>query len=149
MVKNLEAGDARLDRFTNLAHGTGRDGPGENVVEGVVGVGMSLESVPSRFNLAHYGFGGRDRPGRQGQRPREVHVGGDATEGGGEAGGLGRLGKDAGIASGPVIGHGHIDVGVGFDAAGQDEHAGGVQWSPPPPCRPGHPGEATTAICSP
>ena len=124
--ENLEAGDPRLDCFANLAHGAGRNGPGQDVVEGVVDVGMAPEGVPPCFDLGHYGVGGRDRAGREGQGPGKVHVGGDPTEGGGPAGRFRRLGKDAGIAAGPVVGHGHVDVGVGFDAAGQDDHIGGV-----------------------
>ena len=124
--ENLEAGHARLNRLANLPHGAGRDCPGENVVEGVVGVGVTPENVPPGFNLAHNRVGRRDCARRQGQRASEVHVGRHAAEGRGAAGRLGRLGVDTGVAPGPVVGHGNVDVGVGFDAAGQHYHSGSV-----------------------
>ena len=39
--EDLEAGDSGLDGLTDLAEGDGWNGPGEDVVEGVVGVGVA------------------------------------------------------------------------------------------------------------
>ena len=128
--ENLEAGDAGLDGLANLAQGDGRDGPGQDVVEGVVDEGMAAENIAAHFDLACYRVRGRFGAGRQRQGAGEVHVGGDAPEGGGAAGGFGRLGVDAGVAAGPVVRHRHVDVGVGLDAAGQHNHAGGVYRLP-------------------
>ena len=124
--ENLEAGDPGLYRFANLAHGTGRYGPGQDVVKGVIDVGMAPESIAPGLNLAHYWIGGRHGAGRERQAAGEVHVGGNATESGGAAGGLRRLSKDPGVAAGPVIGDGHVDVRVGFYAAREDNHPSGV-----------------------
>ena len=87
---------------------------------------MAAEYVPADFDLAHDRVGGRHCAGSQGQGAGEIDVGGDAPECGSAAGCLGRLGEDAGVAAGPVVGHRHVDVGVGLDAAGQHNHAGGV-----------------------
>ena len=124
--KDLEAGDAGLDGLADLAHSAGRDGSRQDVMEGVVGVGVPPEGVPPRLDLRHDGVGRRHRARCQGQRPREIDVGGDASEGCGAARRFRRLGEDAVVSAGPVVGHRHVDVGVRLDTAGQDDHARGV-----------------------
>ena len=124
--EDLEARDAGLDRLADFAHGAGRDGAGQDVVEGVVGVGVAAEGIPARLDLGHDGIGRRHRARCQGQRPGEVNVGGDASEGSGAAGGLGRLGEHAVVSAGPIVGHRDVDVGMRLDAAGQYDHAGGI-----------------------
>ena len=128
--ENLEAGHTGLDRLANLAESHRRYGPGQDVVEGVVGVRVATEDITPHLDLAHYRVGWRYRAWSQRQRAGKVDVGGDATEGGGAAGCLGRLGVDAGVTSGPVIGDWHVDMGVGLNAAREDDHPGGVNGLP-------------------
>ena len=122
----LEAGDARLDCLTNLPQSNRRNGPGEDVVEGVISIGVTPKHIPPDFNLTHDGIGWRYGPWRQRQRSGEVHVGSNPPERGSPTGCLGRLSEDAGVAASPVVRHRHVDVGVRFDTAGQHDHPGGV-----------------------
>ena len=121
--EDFEAGHAGLDGLANLAHGTGRDGAGQDVVEGMVNVGMTAENVPAGLDLGHDGIRRRHCARRKREGAGEVDEGGNASESGGPAGGFRRLREHAVVSAGPVVGHRHVDVRVGLDAAGQDDHA--------------------------
>ena len=92
---------------------------------GKVRVAVAVEGLLSRFQLIHdgvlgHGFTGGDRKGAG-----EVEKGSDATEGSGAGGRFRRLGEDFRPA-GPLLGHRNADVGVGFDASGEDDLARSV-----------------------
>ena len=116
----------RLNGLADFPQSYRRNGPGEDVVKGVVGIGMPAEKIAAGFDLRHNGVGRRRCPRGQGQGAGEINVGGYAPESGGAAGGFRRLGEYPGIPAGPVVRHRDVDVGMGFDAAGEDNHSGGV-----------------------
>ena len=126
----LEARDPGLYGLGDLADGAGRHRSGENVVEGVVGIGVSREDISPGLDLGHYGVGRRNGPRCQRQAAGEIDVGGHSPEGRRAAGGFRRLSVYLGTAAGPVIGDGNINVGVGLDAPGKDYLASGVDGLP-------------------
>ena len=127
--EDLEAGHALLHGLADLADGLRRHLAGQNIVEGIVGVGVGPKHVTAFFHHAH------DRLGRRVALVLQTQVAGKIdnrrhpAKGGRPTGVLGRLGHDVGL-TGPLAGHRNADMGVGFDAARNDDLARRVNLSP-------------------
>src|SRR2546426_2822446 len=109
--EELEAGNAFADELAHLFELRGAE-IGDDAVESVVGDGFVVGFLhPSVEGLAE---------GLAFVLDGEVDERGSAAKGGGDGAGLEIVG--AGGAA-----EGHVEVGVDVDAAGNDEHAGGVE----------------------
>ena len=111
--EDFDAGPAVLDVFVQGFQGALGDFAQEHQVVGVVGVGVAAPGVGAFL----HGFG----DGVAGVVDGEVQQGGGAAKEGGAADLFRGCGAEVAGAH-----NGGVDVGVGFDAAGDDDLAGGV-----------------------
>ena len=118
---DLEAGRPPPNHVADLLQGLEGEGAGQRAVEAEVDVGVSLEALDALVQ--------RLQRQPSGTLDREIDHGGRATEGGRPRGGLRRLRLES-LLLGPQRGDGPCDVGVGLDAAGDGDEAGGVDGAP-------------------